>query len=1146
MMNSPPKLRRADSPALRSVRSPAIDLLCAVLMLVGATAAASRSAVAAETVDERERTEFFEKKIRPVLVEHCYRCHSAEAPELRGGLRLDLKAGWQAGGESGQPAVVPGQPEESPLLRSVRHDADVSAMPPGESKLPAAVIADLAAWIQAGAADPRGGVVKRPDKAGEWEVEYRRRLGWWSLQPVAVSDPPRFSDDAWSRTTVDRWIVAKLRAAGLAPKGDASRHVLARRLSFTLTGLPPSPDLVERFVSDPAPDAYERLVDALLDSPQFGERWARHWMDVVHYADTHGYEWDVPAKNAWRYRDYVVRAFNHDVPYDRFVLEQIAGDLLAPRVDPASGVNEALIGPMMLRLGERRHGDSASVEGVTQEAVANMIDTLGKAFLGTTLACAQCHDHKLDAVAQRDYYSLAGMLMSTRFSARSIDAVDPNLETLANLRAIKTQLRSELGRLWLAATDPAQPGGVGDKLRAIPAGKAPATAFPGSLADFWQRSLAAPVTAEEFAKQREQRVAANRQRLTLVADFTREDGAPGWQWEGAGMRHGLVGHGEPVVSDSGDVALQHLLPAGRYSHAYSQRLAGSLQSPELDATKAATLSVEMASGKFASLSFIVDRALNPERLRFPAVPLVSWQTVTAGRFDSLEGTVDQGPRRVYFELATKALNNYFPPRIGYGGLPESEVADPRSWFGVVRVFQHDAGQPPQDELERFAPLFSDLADEADWARRLARLLRAAVERWSRGDASADDTRLLNEAVQLKLLPHELPANPELNRLVTAYREHERRLEPDRTVGSAADWREGADARIGIRGSYTQFGPAVPRARVRLLEACVPDDAVGETAAQSNDSTNAQSAGLVASPGSLPADPTSGRLAWARQVIDPRNPLTARVYVNRVWHYLFGEGLVRTPDDFGHLGERPSHPELLDHLATRFMAEGWSSKRLIRYLLVSSAWRQATVPEARAMVVDPENRLWHHRPARRLEAEALRDAILAVSGRFDRRLGGMPIEPYRTAVDGQKRLFQGPLDGQGRRSLYLEMTLMEPPRFLALFNQPLPKQTVGRRDVTNVPDQALALLNDPFVIDQAKFWSGGLTRDGVPTPGARIERMVLEALGRPARDEEVARLTRLVERSGALRGQRDDLMASPAVWQDVAHAVFNLKEFLYVP
>ena len=325
-------------------------------------------------------------------------------------------------------------------------------MPPKQAKLPAAVIDDLTAWVKMGAVDPRNGKVERRDKAADWESVYQSRLDWWSLKPVVKAAPPAVKQTSWPQTEVDRFILAELEAKGIAPAGEADRRTLARRLSFALTGLPPDAQLVKRYSANTTPQAYDELVTALLDSPHFGERFARHWMDVVHYSDTHGYEWDVPAKNAWRYRDYLIRAFNADVPYRQMVLEQIAGDLSPPRVDQATRQNESLIAPMMLRLGERRHGDNSAVEGVSQEAVANMVDTLGKAFLGTTLACAQCHDHKLDAVEQRDYYSLAGMLMSTRFSARPVDATDPNVAVIDELRMIKQKLRDELSKLWLVAT----------------------------------------------------------------------------------------------------------------------------------------------------------------------------------------------------------------------------------------------------------------------------------------------------------------------------------------------------------------------------------------------------------------------------------------------------------------------------------------------------------------------------------------------------------------------------------------------------------------------------------------------------------------------------------------------------------------------
>ena len=1078
-----------------------------VLLAIGLTATAHRAGAS-------DDLQFFEARIRPVLVQHCDRCHSADARELQGGLRLDLKAGWVQGGDSGEPAIVPGEPDRSWLLKAVQHADGIVAMPLKEPKLPATVIADLEEWIRRGAPDPREGSVTRRNKSADWEAEYQNRLDWWSLKPLQPTAPPTTQLATWPRNAVDQFLLSRLEQQGLQPVAEADRATLIRRLSLSLTGLPPTPALSARFRDATSPDWYDQLVDTLLDSPHFGERWARHWMDVVHYADTHGYEWDVPAKNAWRYRDYLTRAFNADVPFNRLILEQIAGDLLEPRLDPLTRQNESLLGPLALRLGERRHGDSAAADGVSQEAVANMIDTLGKGFLATTLACAQCHDHKLDAVEQRDYYSLAGMLMSTRFSTRLLDTVDPNVTVIERLRGLKVQIKEELSRLWLAAITPE---GLAATLRTIPADATPSTAFPATLVEYWKRSLANPVTAEEFTAERQRRRESNRTHLTVVADFTTEQPTGEWKLEGFGPRHGYARDGELIVADDGDLAIQQIVPAGRYTHLWSPRLAGSLQSPQLDPLQPVTLSLQLAGGKASSFTFVLDRALNSERLQFLNRPTPSWLTVTAGRFDTLEGSLDTFPRRVYFEVTTKAYNNYFPPRVGYGGASEAEVSDPRSWFGITRVVQHPAGQPPLDELERFEPLFEPAAD-TDWALRLARLFRTAVERWSRGETGPDDVLLLNEGLAQKLLPHAVTTSPELNRLVTEYRSLEKQLEPDCTAGSVDEWGEGRDDRIGLRGSYTDLGDPVPRGGLRLLGSIRPRE----------------------NPSS------SGRLEWARQIADDNNPLTARVYVNRIWKHLFGEGLVRTVDDFGHLGERPSHPELLDTLAAQFIADGWSTKRLIRRLVTTSTWRQASVPHPQALAVDPENRLWHHHPLRRLEAEAIRDSMLAVSGRLDPRLYGPPIEPYRTAVDPQKRLLQGPLDGEGRRSLYTEMTLMEPPRFLALFNQPLPRQTVGRRDVTNVPDQALALLNDPFVQEMARLWSQRVLQDGSTQPADRLASMLHLALSRPPRPGEVTLLTQLVEQSAELRGARDTLLTTPEVWQDAAHAIFNLKEFLYVP
>ncbi|MFM8223554.1 MAG: DUF1553 domain-containing protein, partial [Planctomycetaceae bacterium] len=631
-----------------------------------------------------------------------------------------------------------------------------------------------------------------------------------------------------------------------------------------------------------------------------------------------------------------------------------------------------------------------------------------------------------------------------------------------------------------------------------------------TLAGFALRARAGmPVTAEEFSSQRQAREQANA-KVRMLARFDEPGAEGGWRWEGLGLETGLVRPGEPVVSDEGEDALWHLLPGGRFSHAWSARLAGSITSPAFDPLEPMTFSVEWQAGKWASNSFIVDRALNSERAQYANRPRLGWQTFTAGRFDTLEGSVDSVPRRVYFELSTKGLNNYYPARVGYGGLPESELTDQRSWLGATRVVTHEPGQPPQDSLARFEPLFGPLAEVSDWPTRLQHLVRRAVERW-RDDASTnEDVLLLNDALVSGLLPQQLAVDPELRAAVEQYRSLERQLAPEATAGSVADWLEGRNERLAVRGSYTDLGPEVERGGPRFLGG----------ARQRR------------------AQQASGRLELAEQIVDPANPLWARVYVNRVWHYLLGSGLVRTPDDFGHLGEAPEHPELLDHLAAGFMASGGSTKWLIRQIVGSSFYRQGYNPDPTAWVRDPENRWWHSLSRRRLEAESLRDSLLWASGRLRDTLYGEPVEPYRTAEDGQKRLFRGPLDGGGRRSLYQEMTLMEPPRFLALFNQPLPKSTVGRRDVTNVPDQALALLNDPFVLDLARSWGDSLAKESGPA-SERAARMLTRALGRPPREVEVSRLLVLIEQSS----QPDDPAAG---WKAAAHALFNVKEFLYAP
>lgn len=1088
--------------------------------------------------------DLFTERVQPILQKHCFECH-AHTGTIKGGLALDSASGLRLGGEGG-PIIVPGAPEKSRLITAVQHSDPSFKMPP-DAKLSADEIAALADWIRQGAVDPRGDA-EAPmlaeganDSDDAWEALYQQRLTWWSLQPLGNPAPPAVSDASWPRNEVDRFILSALEAAQLRPAPEADARTLARRLSFALTGLPPTVAQVEALAADPSEAGYSDLVEELLASPHFGERWARHWMDVVHYADTHGYEWDAPAKNAWRYRDYLIRAFNQDVPYKQLILEQIAGDLIPPRVDPETGLNAAIIGPMALRLGERRHGDNGDAEGVTQEAVANMIDTMSKGFLATTVACAQCHDHKLDAVGQVDYYSLAGVLMSSRWSVRSAEIVDPNGPALDRMRFLKASIREDLSDRWREsapaianillspAPEPEAAEKSADKAEETPAEPAFPESLPGvwaylqakqalgvSLEDAW-RGLAA-----EFASKHAERTSGNAANLRLIADFTLPDPPRGWTLDGFGMEHGLVGDGALVIAEEGESAVAHLLPAGRWTHVWSKRLAGAVRSSLFARDPAPTIAIEYAGGDYAAQSLIVDKAFHSERMKFLKQPLPGWLTLATGNLAALAGGTDPTPRDSYLELVTKSLNNYYPPRDRFGGLPREAEDDPRSWFGVTRAYEVTPGYTPSDELRRLAPLFEQPDPPATpeaAAERITDLVLAALDRWRDDRCDSDDVRLINEALQAGWLPNTLDATPRLRDIIADYRQAEQALQPDRTIGSAEDAYEGRDARLAVRGSYTTLGDEVPRGTIRFL----------------------------GGPGSRAYESASGRLELARDFAREDNPLTARVYVNRVWHYLFGAGIVRTVDDFGHLGETPSHPELLDWLAKRFMAEGWSTKQLIRMLVTSSAWRQASTPDPAAVTADPENRLWHHMPLRRLEAEAIRDAILAASGRLDTALYGPPINPHRVAEDPTKRLFAGPLDGDGRRSIYQKMTMMEPPRFLALFNQPIPKLTQGRRDTSNVPNQALALLNDPFVVAMAEHWGAHVVGRTDESAESRIAHMFHTAFARPPRPEETARFAEFAVACAELRGADPaGLMGCAPVWRDVAHAIFNLKEFIYVP
>ena len=1085
--------------------------------------------------------EFFEKKVRPILAEHCYKCHSAEAKKgLKGGLALDSREASRKGGDSG-PAVVPGEPDESLLIEAIRFTDEAMKMPP-EGRLPAETIADLERWVAMGAPDPRGETAPRPS-ATSWQEVLQGRRRWWSLQSARRPGVAQVKDAGWSAHPVDQFLLAGLERAGLTPAEPADRRTLIRRLGLVLTGLPPTEAEVDAFVRDDSHGAYEALVDRLLASPHFGERWARHWLDVVRFSETHGNEWNYEVHHAWRYRDYAIRAFNGDVPYDQFVREQIAGDLLPePRLDPHQEINESTIGTAFYRFGEVAHDDCIGLPQIGFDVADNQIDTLTKAFQATTVACARCHDHKLDAVSTEDYYALLGILRSSRLVGHTIDTPEVNAEPVRRLRGLKGQIREELAAAWLREARE-----VGRFLLAAQARRegrpdAPARAEwldPGRL-ERWEaalrvekmplddllspwRSFAAEgrELAAKYAKEDREREKFNAEGFVTSADF-RTGGFAGWQASGQALREGAGPSGDFVLNPEGEALVRAVLPAGAFTHAISDKLNGALRSPPLPGG-VKHISFQVMGRRSSALRLVSNNCqLNYKNYRALTTDELQWVT--------FEPPPNSEGLRVYAELMTMFDNPKFPDQLSaLGGdkanyrLPWDEAAaDPRSFFGVTRVVVHGGAEPPRPTLSHLRPVFAGPvpASRADLASRYAEAAGSAVRAWAEGRATDDDVRWLDGLLRRGLLGNSTRLSPRLESLAAQYRELEGGLSLPRVVPGVADFGPGIEQPVFLRGDLTRPGKPVPRHYLGVLEK---------------------------SPGERFESSGSGRLELAGRIASPDNPLTARVMVNRVWHHIFGAGLVRTVDDFGHVGELPSHPELLDDLAARFVDDGWSVKRLIRTLVLSKAFQTSNRPSPASREADPQDRLLQHYPARRMEAEAIRDAILAASGRLDRTLYGMSIQPYREGTIADRRLFPGPLDGLGRRSLYIKNNLMEGPRFLSSFDFPGGKIAQGRRDVTNVPEQALTLLNDPFVHGQADLWAARLVARPDASASARVDHLFRVALGRPPdRRERDAFERAVVGLAAAHRVPAGGVLESQAVWKDVAHTMFNLKEFIYIP
>ena len=1085
---------------------------------------------------DSESLEYFESKIRPLLVENCYKCHSVDSDRIKGGFLIDSKPALLKGGESG-PAIIPGDARNSRLIQMVERHPDFEAMPP-KSKLSKSEIASLITWIDRGAPDPRLEETVASNSLSDFNLEERKQ--WWSLQPVKKPPIPRVENQSWPTNEYDHFLLAKLEEKGWAPAVPAERRELIRRLSFDLIGLAPTPKEVEAFLNDRSDEAYAKQVDRLLSSPHFGEKWARHWLDLVRYAETKSFEADYTMPYAYRYRDYVIRALNEDVPYDQFILESLAGDLLSdPRINAETGENESVKGPGYIYLTDGQHGPPDIHEDEAR-IFDGMIDATSKAFLGSTLACARCHDHKFDAITTGDYYSFYGILRSSRLSYANTVPLSQQIGPEKRLMQltpsiVKLALENsfqDIGRIpdYLSATrkflnDPSIQKALDDfialkekenkkqegkaleqfeiDLEALVSPEAGKLALEPDLLLNWVRLALIPESRDQWPElgpiipntnSAEENASKDKDLSTTFASVA--NSLNDWKRQGRAFAKPGESQDGIILNMEGTSAVQTIIGDAVVGGQFAPRIDGAIRSPDfiLDGKP-----IEFqAKGRNGAARLVVRNyeltGRGPTTSgTYQAIDSDHWQTV------HFETYLWEG-EPAYLEILQNGVATHsLHPRDGQPPPPSDNA------YVAVR-FKQDA-----DWKAYWRPQL-DRTNEEDRDSALAAKVRSIV-----GDAKAvpsnkDDVEVLGALFSSGLIKADTKRDAALRRAIAQYRSIAFEIPAPRYVRSLVDG-DPQDEPIYIRGSHKNLSKDKnPR---RFL------DGLG-----SNKFT----------------DLGSGRLEWAQHVADPSNPLTARVRANRLWKHLFGNGIVATTNDFGKMGAAPTHPELLDYLAADFMENSWSLKYMIRKMVLSNAYRMSSIPSPQAMDEDPDNKLLQRMPVKRLEAEIIRDHILACSGELDTSAYGPSVSAYvKDLPNSRAKPVSGPLDGNGRRSIYIEMRRNFLPTFLRAFDMPNATESIGRRQVTNVPAQSLALMNDPFVHEQARAWAKRVLYSELNLE-QRIQEIHQTAFSRPASNKEIEWAKRFLDTIAKEYGSSlDDL----AVWADLCHTIYNRKEFIYV-
>ncbi len=1013
-------------------------LLAAALLL-------SRPAPAVEL--PADQLEFFESKIRPVLASACYDCHGAE--KQKAGLRLDWRDGWQKGGDSG-PAIVPGKPHDSLLFQAIAHTHAELKMPKNADALSKTVVADFRTWIEMGAPDPRD--QPSANSEGDWPAVFALRKQWWCWQPLKNVEPP---DIPGVEHPVDRFLQAEMQKHGLQPAPPADSETIARRLAFILTGLPPSGE------SDKSD-----LSDSLLASPRFGERWARHWMDWLRYADSHGSEGDPAIPHAWQYRDYLIRALNADIPYPRLVQEHIAGDLITPRLSADGTLNESAIGPAHLRM--VFHGFTPT-DALDEFATFtdNQVDVVSKAFLGLTVSCARCHNHKFDAISQEDFTAIFGIFANTRPATVDVRAPETDAAARRRMEELKSEITRAVKEDWKTSWDSFpqrlaawQPKDEAQRKEAEGNGHGPLAAWlamrdvpADQFAEKWK---AVAEAGRDWVKARE--AWSSHAKASGRAWWRGHDGDLTWSNSGPGVQS-PVQRLEFLIEPDGAQVIAGVLDPGFSSARYTPRDRGVVASSPFKVEGGKLWA--RVTGQAAGVRLVVQNyprsglifpksALNSPQPQWLSFDMDYWKgdSVHLEAWTAPDAPIETGGG----DSAAFALLEVAYPR-------DAELRPPEPG---VPIHRFDQFLSPQNRDE----LLTDY-------RRIVGLYAHC------GQAPRDRAEFINFFVRAGLLPNTLEELPSAAPLVEEYRKLERSLSapiraPGVMEGGPGDWP------LYARGDHKKPGAPVPRRFLSALDATPYDTK------------------------------ESGRRELAASITGPGYDLASRVIVNRLWHHVFGRGIVATPDNFGKLGELPTHPELLDWLAREFQKSGGSIKTMLKLLVTSQAFQAQAAPSPEATVKDPENKLLSHWTLRRMEAEAIRDSILAVSGKLDLTAGG-------PGVDG----------GAPRRSVYVRVIRNALDPFLTVFDAPVPGSTRGRRDATNVPAQALTLMNSPLVQGWAGDWSARVVA-AVPERDARIARLYRDAFQREPLPDELAQCASYLEqteKSGRLARVERDLAAT---------------------